>query len=127
MLALGAETRLHLPSYPSRREHAIYEPLRKIRDRWRSDSGRISAPWSAASAPSYWFAGTARKTLDFTDWPTYDARHRADELRAIAKVVRDGEMPPWGYTALDSSARLTPDEQEYVADWADRTLATRMR
>ena len=86
-----------------------------------------SAPWSATFAPSYWFAGPARKTLDFTAWPSYDAQHRADELRSIAKAVRDGEMPPWDYTALDSSARLTPDEQKLVADWADRKLATQTR
>ena len=86
-----------------------------------------SAPWNAAFAPSFWFAGSARETLDFSAWPSYDAQHRADELSSIAKVVREGEMPPWDYTAFDSSARLTPDEQKIVADWADRELATQMR
>jgi len=86
-----------------------------------------SAPWNAAFAPSYWFAGPARKTLDFRAWSSYDAQHRADELRAISKVVRGEEMPPWDYTALDSSARLTPEEQKIVADWADRTLAAQVR
>ncbi len=84
-----------------------------------------SAPWSAAFSPSYWFASPARKTLDFSAWPSYDAQHRSDELHAIAKVVRAGEMPPWDYTAFDSNARLTPDEQKIVADWADRNSATR--
>jgi mono/diheme cytochrome c family protein len=86
-----------------------------------------SAPWNAAFSPSYWFSSPARQTLDFDAWPSYDAQHRADELRAIAKVVREGEMPPWDYTALDSSARLSPDEQKIVADWADRELASRTR
>ena len=84
-----------------------------------------SAPWNAAFSPSYWFASPARKTLDFSAWRSYDAQHRSDELRAIAKVVREGGMPPWDYTAFDSNARLTPDEQKIVADWADRESATR--
>ena len=94
---------------------------------YQCHSSAGSAPWSAAFAPSYWFAGPARKTLDFSAWSGYDAQHRADELRAIAKVVREGEMPPWDYTAFDSSARLSPAEQKIVADWADLERATRAR
>jgi hypothetical protein len=86
-----------------------------------------SAPWNAAFSPSYWFASPARKALDFSAWPAYDAQHRSDELRAISKIVREGQMPPWDYTAFDSSARLTPDEQKIVADWADQESAPRAR
>jgi Haem-binding domain len=81
-------------------------------------SDRGAPAWYAKLAFSYWFAGSARKKLDFSAWQGYDASARAAQFRSIEKTVLDGEMPPWDYTLLLSSAKLAPDEKQALARWA---------
>jgi len=82
-------------------------------------SSQGSIPWYGTLAPSSWFRGGARKALDFSEWQTYDVTRRTAELRHIAAMVRSGEMPPWDYRLLDSSARLDDSQKQAVAQWAD--------
>jgi hypothetical protein len=81
-------------------------------------SDRGAPTWYAKLAFSYWFSGRARNTLDFSAWPEYDEARRATELAAIAKTVGDGSMPPWDYTLMLSSAKLTPEDKQAVEAWA---------
>jgi hypothetical protein len=81
-------------------------------------------PWSARLAPSAWFAGGARGKLDFSTWTALDASGREKALHSIARVVRAGEMPPWDSALLDGHERLTPDEKERVARWAETASAS---
>jgi len=81
-------------------------------------SNHADAVWNARLAPSYWFAGPARKDLSFTEWPNYDPEKQAEELRAIAKEVRDGAMPPWDYTLLHPAAKLTEAEKSAIVQWS---------
>lgn len=80
-------------------------------------SGQGAAPWNAKLSPSYWFSGSAQKDLDFSDWGSYDAQRRSTELQAIAKSVREGSMPPWDYTLLHPSAKLTDAEKAAILAW----------
>jgi len=81
-------------------------------------SGTGSAPWYAAVAPTYLAANSARGVLNFSDWQTYGAEKRADELKSIEQAVRGGSMPPGDYTALDHSARLSDDQKQVLLKWA---------
>jgi hypothetical protein len=81
-------------------------------------SDRGAPTWYAKLAFSYWFSGKARGALDFSAWPEYDAARRTTELAAIAKTVRAGDMPPWDYTLMLSSAKLAPDEKQAIEAWA---------
>jgi Haem-binding domain len=86
-------------------------------------SERGDAPWNARLAPSYWFAGSAREKLDFSQWHTYSPQRRKRELTAIAKVVKDREMPPWDYKLFHPSASLDAAQSQTVDQWADKLAA----
>ena len=77
-----------------------------------------SAPWFASVSPTYLAANSARGVLNFSDWQTYDARKKADALKAIEQTVSAGSMPPGDYTALDPSARLADDQKQALLKWA---------
>ena len=79
-----------------------------------------SAPWYAAVSPTYLAANSARGVLNFSDWQTYDAQKRADELKSIAQSVSGGSMPPGDYTALDHSARLSEEQKQALLTWASQ-------
>jgi hypothetical protein len=123
-LASGCSTRAE--SAASSREEAATETVAvdpHVRDAlerscYDCHSDRGAPAWYAKLSFSYWFSGRARNALDFSVWPRYDGPKRAEELQAIAKTVREGEMPPWDYTLLLSSAKLSPDDKQAVVDWA---------
>jgi hypothetical protein len=81
-----------------------------------SSAGR--APWYAALSPTYLAANSARGSLNFSDWQTYDAQKRGEALKNIERSVSAGSMPPGDYTALDQSARLTDDQKQVLLKWA---------
>jgi hypothetical protein len=79
-----------------------------------------TAPWYAAVSPTYLAANSARGVLNFSDWQTYDAQKRADQLKSIAQSVSGGSMPPGDYTALDHSARLSEEQKQILLTWASQ-------
>jgi len=81
-----------------------------------SDQG--ASVWNVRLAPTYWFAGSARKDLDFSAWTQYDAGRRSAELLAIAKSVREGSMPPHDFKLLHPSAKLTDADKAAILAWA---------
>ena len=82
------------------------------------------AAWYVKIAPSYWFGGSARKNLNFTNWKDYDAQRRNDEIQAIGRVVNRGEMPPWDYTVFHPAAELTNAQKDLVSEWAASRMET---
>jgi len=83
-------------------------------------SNQDAAPWNAKLAPSYWFAGSARETLNFSTWDQYDPRKRSEQLSAIAKTVSSGEMPPWDYKLLHPSGGLNVENKAAIVQWASQ-------
>ncbi|MBF6560884.1 MAG: heme-binding domain-containing protein [Candidatus Binataceae bacterium] len=79
-----------------------------------------ASSWTVVMAPSYWFRGSARRNLDFSDWNDYDAARRSATIAAIGRVVTRGEMPPWDYTIFHPGAELTNEQKDIVSDWAMR-------
>jgi len=79
--------------------------------------------WHAKLAPSAWFAGSARAKLDFSTLQSVAPERRAEELHAIERVVRDGEMPPWDSALFDATAKLSPAEKAGIARWASETAS----
>ena len=76
------------------------------------------APWYAAVSPTYIAANSARKVLNFSEWPTYDPQKKSEALKNIEQAVQGGSMPPGDYTALDHSARLSDVQKELLLKWA---------
>jgi hypothetical protein len=77
-----------------------------------------TAAWYVKIAPSYWWSGSARENLNFTDWKDYDANRRSEEIKAIGRVVNRGEMPPWDYTVFHPAAELSNQQKDLVSEWA---------
>ena len=77
-----------------------------------------TAAWYVKMAPSYWFSGSARENLNFTNWQDYDEHRRSAEIEAIGRVVNRGEMPPWDYTVFRPAAELTNEQKDLVSEWA---------
>jgi mono/diheme cytochrome c family protein len=81
-------------------------------------SEQNDARWYVKIAPSYWFSGSARKTLNFTGWNQYSEERRSDEIAEIGRAVNRGEMPPWDYTVFHPAAELTNEQKDAVSEWA---------
>ncbi|MHB8381643.1 MAG: heme-binding domain-containing protein [Candidatus Binataceae bacterium] len=82
-----------------------------------------SAPWYASIAPSYLMSDSARGKMNFSDWNNYDQKTKAQARSLAASVVADGEMPPWDFTLLHPSVRLTDSDKAAIAQWAAATPA----
>jgi heme-binding protein len=79
-----------------------------------------ASSWTVVMAPSYWFSGSARRNLDFSDWDEYGAARKSAAIAAIGRVVTRGEMPPWDYTVFHPGAELTNEQKDIVNDWSMR-------
>jgi Haem-binding domain len=81
-------------------------------------------PWYARVAPvSWWIAGhvsEARQHLDFSEWPHDRPKRARSNWEDVADEVRSGRMPLPSYTWMHAAARLTADQRERLATWAEQ-------
>jgi hypothetical protein len=59
-----------------------------------------------------------RKSLNLSEWQSYSDEDRINALTRIASNVNTGEMPPRSYAMLHPSARLTPEDEKLIVEWA---------
>jgi cytochrome c len=59
-----------------------------------------------------------RASLDMSRWQFYNIDDRINALTRMASEVHAGEMPPRTYVFLHPHARLSPEEQKLIYDWA---------
>ena len=59
-----------------------------------------------------------RESLDMSRWQFYNIEDRINALTRMASEVHTGQMPPRAYVLLHPHARLSPEEQELIYDWA---------
>lgn len=61
-------------------------------------SNQTNLPWYGHVVPISWWINRhvreGKQALNFSDWTTYSARHRLDELESVCGVVSNGRMPP---------------------------------
>ena len=85
-------------------------------------SNQTHLPWYAHVAPlSWWINGhvrDGRDALNFSEWTTYSAQRRRDELESICGIISNGTMPPISYRALHPEARLGDRDKKAVCSWA---------
>jgi hypothetical protein len=58
-----------------------------------------------------------RSHLNFTEWDL-PQKHAKD----VAEQMKEGEMPPWHYLPMHSTARLTADEKQALIDRAEKSF-----
>jgi hypothetical protein len=83
-------------------------------------SNQTSWPWYTSVAPFSWLTqrdvDDGRATLNFSEW------NRPQEIDEIIGIISEGEMPPWYYGLLHSSARLSDQERQQLIDGLRATL-----
>lgn len=84
-------------------------------------SNQTDWPWYTYIAPISWLVQRdvdgGREKLNFSEWD-----RPQEEAHEAAEAVREGEMPPWQYRLLHSSARLSSAEREALAQALEATL-----
>jgi hypothetical protein len=78
-------------------------------------SNETTWPWYSSLAPVSWLVQhdvqEGRDTFNVSEWGR--PKNKADEA---TESVQRGSMPPWFYTTLHPSAKLSPSErQEFIA------------
>ena len=110
------ETLLAGSGIPSSLEHVLET---KCAD---CHSERTSWPAYSRLAPGSWLIERdvieGRSHLNMSQWQSYTAQTRIDLLSRIASEARSGQMPVRQYLILHPNARLTPQEEELIYDWA---------
>jgi hypothetical protein len=90
-------------------------------------SSRTRWPWYSNVAPSSWLVADdvaeGREHLDFSNWGTYTPSRKSALLEDISKLVKAHSMPLPIYIPLHPEAKLTDQEREEIAAWADAARA----
>ena len=85
-------------------------------------SQRTRYPLYSHLAPITWMIDrdvrTGRARLDMSRWQFYNIEDRINALTRMASEVHTGQMPPRTYVFLHPHARLSPEEQKLIYDWA---------
>ena len=73
-------------------------------------------------APASWLierdVHEGRSYLNMSQWQHYNLESQVDLLTRIASEARGGQMPVKQYLILHPQARLSPQEQQLIYDWA---------
>ena len=59
-----------------------------------------------------------RSMLNLSQWQSMNDESRISVLTRMASVVHNEQMPPRTYAMLHPGARLSPEEQQLVYEWA---------
>jgi hypothetical protein len=74
-------------------------------------SNEVVWPWYSNIAPVSWLVqrdvDEGRRKLNFSDWG-----RGGTETGELAEVIQGGEMPPFQYTLIHTSAKLTAAEKQ---------------
>ena len=80
-------------------------------------------PWYSHVAPASWLVqhdvDEGRSHLNVSEWR--EQKQHGDEA---AEMVQTGEMPPWFYSPLHASSRLSPEELERFIAGLEATFGT---
>jgi hypothetical protein len=85
-------------------------------------SNQTNWPWYAHVMPVSWWIENhvrdGREALNFSEWATYSARQRRDELELLCGMISNGRMPPASYKLLHPEARLRARDKQAICTWA---------
>ena len=86
-------------------------------------SNEVTWPWYSNIAPASWLVAydvnEAREHMNFSEWQSYSAEDKADDIEEIWEEVEEGEMPLWYYLILHSEAELSENDKVILKDWVD--------
>jgi hypothetical protein len=86
-------------------------------------SYEVNYPWYSYVAPVSWLVARdireGLKELNFSEWESQSKMDKAKNLDEIIDEITEGEMPMPIYTIIHRNAKLTDEQKEQLADWAD--------
>lgn len=86
-------------------------------------SNEVKWPWYSNIAPGSWLVvydvNEAREHINFSEWDSYSAEDRADDIEEIWEEVEEGEMPLWYYLPLHPEAKLSDAQKEIIRKWVE--------
>lgn len=103
---------------------AVPDKVRHVLETKCADCHSTNTEWPLYSrlAPGSWLVEhdvhEARNHLNMSQWQRYNLETQIDLLTSIASEVRSGQMPVKQYLILHPKARLSPEEQQLIYDWA---------
>jgi Haem-binding domain len=84
-------------------------------------SNQTVLPWYGHVAPVSWLIHRhireGREELNFSEWTTYSAQRRHNELELICGVVSNGRMSPASYRVLHPESRLQAQDKKVICAW----------
>lgn len=83
-------------------------------------------PWYSNIAPVKWLVyndiNKGREELNFSEWNIINKDDKAEILDDISTVLLDEEMPLKKYILLHPEAKLSLEDRENIANWAELLL-----
>jgi len=129
LLQLTNPARTNPPVVPAHDMLATNAPPPELAARLRAacydcHSDETKWPWYSHVAPiSWWVVGhvkDARQRLNFSEWPHDDPQRARKNWNRISDEAQSGDMPLPSYVWMHASARLSPQERERLAQWAEQ-------
>ena len=79
--------------------------------------------WYSYVAPVSWLiardVNVGKKELNFSNWESLKKMKKAQLLDEIYEAVSDGSMPMKIYPIMHPEAKLTKNDRELIAEWAE--------
>ena len=103
---------------------AVPDTVRHVMEKKCADCHSTNTEWPLYSrlAPGSWLVEhdvhEGQDHLNMSQWQRYNLETQIDLLTSIASEVRSGQMPVRQYLILHPRARLSPEEQQLIYDWA---------
>ncbi|GJM14803.1 MAG: cytochrome c [Thermodesulfobacteriota bacterium] len=86
-------------------------------------SNEVVWPWYSNVAPMSWLVAydvdEAREHLNFSEWASYSADDKAEDIEEIWEEVEEGKMPLWYYLPLHPEARLSDADKQTLKIWVE--------
>lgn len=86
-------------------------------------SNEVKWPWYSNIAPASWLVAhdvnEAREHMNFSEWQSYSADDKADDIEDIWEEIDEGEMPLWYYLILHNDARLSESDKVTIHNWVN--------
>lgn len=86
-------------------------------------SNEVKWPWYSNIAPASWLVSydveEAREHLNFSEWQSYSADDKAEDIEEIWEEIEEGKMPLWYYLIAHNDARLSDQDKEVIKNWVE--------
>jgi hypothetical protein len=86
-------------------------------------SNHTHFPWYSRVAPVSWLIASdvkeGRRKLNFSEWGSYDKRHKITKLGNIKEQVKGNEMPLFIYTVIHVKAKLNDSQKDMIIKWTN--------